>query len=227
MPRPPSTAATIVAKLSSVRIMSPASFVTSVPVIPIATPMSARLSAGASLTPSPVIATTLPLRFSMLDEAHLVLRRDARDDADPVDLVLELVVAQRRELGARQSAPLDPELGGDRRGGRGVVAGDHAHADPRLLAAGDRVPRLLARRVDDPDEGEQRQPLHLVEQRAVRVERRRVDVARGDGQHAEALASEAVVLGEDALAAALRAARSTRRRRGSAPSARAGRRARP
>ena len=46
MPRPPSTALTIVAKLSSVRIMSAASFVTSVPVIPIATPMSARLSAG-------------------------------------------------------------------------------------------------------------------------------------------------------------------------------------
>jgi hypothetical protein len=45
--------------------MSAASFVTSVPVIPIATPMSARLRAGASLTPSPVIATTLPLRFNM------------------------------------------------------------------------------------------------------------------------------------------------------------------
>ena len=54
----------MVAKLSSVRIMSAASFVTSVPVIPIATPISARLSAGASLTPSPVIATTLPSAFS-------------------------------------------------------------------------------------------------------------------------------------------------------------------
>ena len=38
--------------------MAPASLVTSVPVIPIATPMSADFSAGASLTPSPVIATT-------------------------------------------------------------------------------------------------------------------------------------------------------------------------
>ena len=45
--------------------MSAASFVTSVPVIPIATPMSERLSAGASFTPSPVIATTLPWRLSM------------------------------------------------------------------------------------------------------------------------------------------------------------------
>ena len=59
-PRPSSTAATIDVKLSSVRVISAASFVTSVPVMPIATPMSARFSAGASLTPSPVIATEWP-----------------------------------------------------------------------------------------------------------------------------------------------------------------------
>ena len=56
-PRPSSTAATIEAKLSSVSVIAAASFVTSVPVIPMATPMSAFFSAGASLTPSPVIAT--------------------------------------------------------------------------------------------------------------------------------------------------------------------------
>jgi hypothetical protein len=60
IPRPSRTAATIVAKLSSARIIFAASFDTSVPVIPIAMPMSARFSAGASLTPSPVIATMLP-----------------------------------------------------------------------------------------------------------------------------------------------------------------------
>ncbi len=43
-----------------------ASFETSVPVMPIATPMSARLSAGASLTPSPVIATNWPRSCSAL-----------------------------------------------------------------------------------------------------------------------------------------------------------------
>ena len=58
MMRPWRTAATIVAKLSSARIIFAASFVTSVPVIPMATPMSADFNAGASLTPSPVIATT-------------------------------------------------------------------------------------------------------------------------------------------------------------------------
>jgi hypothetical protein len=48
------------AKLSSVSTMSAACLATSVPVMPIATPMSAALSAGASFTPSPVIATVAP-----------------------------------------------------------------------------------------------------------------------------------------------------------------------
>src|SRR6185312_766430 len=60
MPRPSRTAPTMVAKLSSVRTIVAASLVTSVPVTPIATPMSALRRAGASLTPSPVIATTSP-----------------------------------------------------------------------------------------------------------------------------------------------------------------------
>ena len=56
------TALTIVEKLSSVKIMLAASFETSVPVIPIATPISLCFKAGASLTPSPVMAT-ISLRF--------------------------------------------------------------------------------------------------------------------------------------------------------------------
>ena len=63
--RPFSTALTMVAKLSSVRIMTAASLETSVPVIPMATPISAFFSAGASFTPSPVMATMRPLRFRM------------------------------------------------------------------------------------------------------------------------------------------------------------------
>ena len=59
-PRPSSTAFTMVEKSSSVRIMFAASFETSVPVMPMATPMSAFLSAGASFTPSPVMATMWP-----------------------------------------------------------------------------------------------------------------------------------------------------------------------
>mmetsp|Transcript_51144 Transcript_51144/g.128402 ORF Transcript_51144/g.128402 Transcript_51144/m.128402 type:complete len:223 (-) Transcript_51144:2247-2915(-) len=44
--------------------MSDAPLATSVPAMPIAVPMSAALSAGASLTPSPVMATTPPCRCS-------------------------------------------------------------------------------------------------------------------------------------------------------------------
>ena len=57
MARPSATAETMVAKLSSASTMSDACFATAVP-LPMATPMSARFSAGASFTPSPVIATT-------------------------------------------------------------------------------------------------------------------------------------------------------------------------
>ena len=55
--RPSRTALAMVAKLSSVSTISAASLVTSVPLIPIATPTSACFSAGASFTPSPVIPT--------------------------------------------------------------------------------------------------------------------------------------------------------------------------
>ena len=46
-----------------------------------ATPMSAAFSAGASLTPSPVMATTWPRALQRLDDAHLVLGRHAGEHA--------------------------------------------------------------------------------------------------------------------------------------------------
>ena len=48
------------AKLSSVKTISAAPLATSVPVIPIAIPISAAFKLGASLTPSPVIAAIFP-----------------------------------------------------------------------------------------------------------------------------------------------------------------------
>lgn len=51
---------TIALKSSVSKIISAASFATSVPVIPIEIPISAFLIAGESLTPSPVTATTSP-----------------------------------------------------------------------------------------------------------------------------------------------------------------------
>ncbi len=61
---PSSIAATIVEKLLSSKISPDASFATSVP-DPSATPMLAARSAGASFTPSPVIATISPCAWSM------------------------------------------------------------------------------------------------------------------------------------------------------------------
>ena len=74
------------AKLSSVRIIAAASLETSVPVMPIAMPMSACWSAGASLTPSPVMLDDVALALEDVDEANLLLGRHAGDDADLVDL---------------------------------------------------------------------------------------------------------------------------------------------
>ena len=54
----------MLAKLSSWSTISAASFATSVPAMPIAIPMFARESAGASFTPSPVIATISPCSWS-------------------------------------------------------------------------------------------------------------------------------------------------------------------
>ena len=62
--RPCSTAAMMVAKSSSSSTRSAASRATSVPLSPMATPMSACCRAGPSLTPSPVIATTWPRCWS-------------------------------------------------------------------------------------------------------------------------------------------------------------------
>ena len=56
--RPHFMAVTMEQKLSSRRMIPEASLATYVPAIPIAKPISAFLRAGASLVPSPVIATT-------------------------------------------------------------------------------------------------------------------------------------------------------------------------
>ncbi len=53
----------MVAKLSSASTMSATFLVTSVPVMPMPTPMSAALMEGASLTPSPVMAMMAPRFF--------------------------------------------------------------------------------------------------------------------------------------------------------------------
>ena len=69
----------MVEKLSSVRIMTAASLITSVPVIPIAMPMSALFSAGASLTLLPGMATMWLCPFLLVQRSDFVLEGDAGD----------------------------------------------------------------------------------------------------------------------------------------------------
>ena len=153
----------MLAKLSSVRIMSAASRATSVPALPIAMPMSAALSAGASLTPSPVIATTSLHRLQRLGDAHLVLGHDAREDDLAGERLLERVVVHLLEVGAGDDVRVgrrdDADLARDRLGGQAVVAGDHDDADAGGVALGDGVGDLGARRVLHRLEAEQRQAL--------------------------------------------------------------------
>mmetsp|Transcript_58777 Transcript_58777/g.120245 ORF Transcript_58777/g.120245 Transcript_58777/m.120245 type:complete len:225 (+) Transcript_58777:1048-1722(+) len=103
---PHSTDFTIEEKLSSMITMSEASCATAVPAIPIDNPTSASLSAGASLVPSPVTATTSPIslrrrtRINLSWGLHLamtcrslstdfcssgvILRKSGPSTADPV-----------------------------------------------------------------------------------------------------------------------------------------------
>ena len=98
---PSSTTATIVANLWSVNTTSSASFETSVPMIPIATPMSAAFSAGASLTSSPVIATVSP--FDGL--FRITTRRvDEPDQADEDEFPLKALVGSLASAGSSRAA---------------------------------------------------------------------------------------------------------------------------
>ena len=92
--------------------MFPASLAAEVPVF-MATPTSAWASAGASLVPSPVMATRRPLALLLADQGHLVLGRRLGQEV------------------------VDAGLGGD--GGRreAVVAGDHDRADAHAAQLGE------------------------------------------------------------------------------------------
>ena len=110
--------------------MLPASRAAMVPVF-IATPTSACASAGASLVPSPHIATSLPCACS-----------------SRISLSLVSGVAW-----ARKSST--PGFGGDRRGGERIVAGDHHGADAHAAQLGEALPDAALDDVLQMDDAEQ------------------------------------------------------------------------
>ena len=202
--RPTSTAATIVAKLSSASTMSAASLETSVPVIPMATPMSAAFSAGASLTPSPVIATVMPCALQGIDDPELVLRIDPGVDRHLPHRPVEFRVRHRLELGPghRPAVGGDAELGRNDRRRLRVIAGDHDRPDPGALRARDRFSGLVPRRVDHADQPEEDQiALHLgVDCLGLGIPRER---AKGDPEGTQRLAGKRLVALPDRGAALL------------------------
>ena len=102
---------------------------TSVPV-PMLRPRSAWASAGASLTPSPTIATTRPSACRRRITSALPDGHDLGDDL------------------------VDADLGGDRAGGRLVVAGQQHRAQPERLQRGDGLGGAVLDGVgDDEDRG--------------------------------------------------------------------------
>jgi hypothetical protein len=152
--------------------------------------MSARLSAGASLTPSPV--DDFPAALQRLDDADLLRRVDAGIDAHLRHPLRQRFVRQLRELGPGQHLRAvggDAELARDRERRGRVIAGDHHRRDAGGAAYGDGVLRLLPRRVDEADqadEGEVR-----LDPRAIGRRRRRAQDPPGDGQHPQALGRHA------------------------------------
>ena len=114
-----------------------ASLATSVPALPIATPMSAALSAGASLTPSPVTATTSPAAPGAPTRSRSLCSGETRANRTPGSAQERRGAPSSRErveLGAgrsRVSAPAGRSARAMALGGQAVVAGDHDDADAR------------------------------------------------------------------------------------------------
>ena len=102
-----------------------ASRATSVPRPPMAMPMCAAFSAGASFTPSPVMATISPVGLQRVDDPQLLLGHDAREDIDAVRCRCDqLVVAHRVKFraGDHLVGVLQADLLGDALRRAGVVA---------------------------------------------------------------------------------------------------------
>ncbi len=132
--------------------------------MPIAMPMCAAFSAGTSLTPSPVTATTCLLLLQRLDDAQLLLGDDARED----DFRVIQRQLQLRDRAAPQLLAGDDrwivrlhqtDLARDRRGRPRMIAGHHDDLDPGFSAFPERFRHLRPGRVFQPDEPDEDQIL--------------------------------------------------------------------
>ena len=134
-----------------------------------------------------------------LDQAELLLRRHAREHVGAVGELDELRVVDGGHLGAGDGAVFgaggDADVAGDRRRRRGVVAGDHLHADAGVVTRLDGGDRRRPRRVHHRLQAEEREAAgHVVVADVVGAVRRR---AAGEGEDAQAVGGQRVHLGVD------------------------------
>ena len=165
MIRPSSMAATMVEKESSFRIMSAASRATCVPRRPMATPISAFFRAGASFTPSPVMATILPCcckRRSDPVSASVIPGQKRCCGENPSVCSLWRFAGLPSSLpfhGLRRFAIRHSEFFGDGAGGGYLVAGDHHRPDAGGMGGGYRFFDFLPGWIEQADQPEPGQPL--------------------------------------------------------------------
>jgi hypothetical protein len=112
----------------------------------------------------------VPVRLQRPDDAKLVLRRDASEDAYVFDFFSELRITRSFYLRARHGPRFDAEFGRDGDGRRGVVTRDHLDHDARALTQRNRVAGLSAGRIDDPDEADECEFSQVLVQILVRIE---------------------------------------------------------
>lgn len=147
---PLATALTMVAKLSSVRIIAAASLETSVPVMPIAMPMSACLRAGASFTPSPVIAVMQPFSCHARTMRILCSGERARKPKSARTFSFSSSSVMRSSSApstARSPSCKIPIFFCNRRSRYLMVTRNHHRADTCAAAVGNRCGGFLTRRV--------------------------------------------------------------------------------
>ena len=98
------------------------------------------------------------MRLECLDDAQLLRRHDAGEDADAGDGRRKLGLAHALNRRAVQHIlALKPGPARDRAGRDGIIAGDHDHADARRLALADSCGNGGAQRIGERRQAEQRE----------------------------------------------------------------------
>lgn len=132
MRRPSSTAATMVAKLSSRRTRLDASRATSVPACPHGHADIGARERGRVVDAVACHCHVVAMGLDRFDNADLLCGIQPREDFDMLDACGKVGLGQRRELASAHhpvAVPEHAESPGDRPRGGGVVAGDHDRGD--------------------------------------------------------------------------------------------------